>query len=93
MEQGFNDKLRERAVVIHSAEYVSEFWIKKYGRLGRSQGCPALPTTIAKEVIETIKGHTAIFAYYNDIEYLKTSSFLDLNRLLTPDNVSAKLTK
>jgi hypothetical protein len=72
---------------------VSEFWIKKYGRLGRSQGCPALPTAIAKEVIETIKGHTAIFAYYNDNEYLKTSSFLDLNRLLTPDNVSAKLTR
>lgn len=93
IEKGFNDKLRERAVVIHSAEYVSEYWIKKYGRLGRSQGCPALPTTIAKEVIETIKDHTAIFAYYNDVVYLNASPFLDLNTLLTLNNASAKLTK
>lgn len=93
IEKGYNDRLRERAVVIHPAEYVSEYYIKKYGRLGRSWGCPALPPAIAKEVIETIKDHTAIFAYYNDNEYLKTSPYLDFNRLLTPDNVSAKLTK
>jgi len=93
IEKGINDKLRERAVVMHSAEYVSEYWIKKYGRLGRSQGCPALPTTIAKEVIDTIKDHTTIFAYYNDSVYLNASSFLDLNTLLSPNNVSAKLNK
>lgn len=93
IEKGFNDKLRERAVVIHPAEYVSEYWIKKYGRLGRSQGCPALPVAIAKEVIETIKNHTAIFAYYNDQVYLRTSPFLDLNALLASNQVSARLTK
>jgi hypothetical protein len=78
---------------MHAAEYVSEYWIKKYDRLGRSQGCPALPTTIAKEVIETIKDHTAIFAYYNDTVYLNTSSFLDPQTLLTHASASAKLTK
>lgn len=93
LEKGFNDKLRERAVVMHPAEYVSETWIKKYGRLGRSQGCPALPTTIAKEVIETIKEHTLIFAYYNDESYLSSSPFLDPNMLVTPHAVSAKLSK
>jgi L,D-transpeptidase catalytic domain len=93
MEKGYNDKLRERAVVMHPAEYVSEYWIKKYGRLGRSQGCPALPPAISKEVIETIKGHTAIFAYYNDEAYLNASPFLDRDILETPGNISAKLTK
>jgi hypothetical protein len=80
-DPGFNDKMRERAVVIHDADYVSEAWIKKYGRLGRSQGCPALPKGIARNVINTIKEKTVIFAYYKDPEFLTTSSHLDVNKL------------
>jgi hypothetical protein len=83
-ENGYNDKIRERAVVMHDAEYVSEYWIKQYGRLGRSQGCPALPKGIAKEVIDTIKNRTAIFAYYNDDKYLSESRYLDLKQVTDP---------
>ena len=82
--------MRQRAVVMHDAEYVSEYWIKHYGRLGRSQGCPALSKEIAKEVIDTIKGHTAIFAYFNDENYLATSRYLNLDQLLQNVNVTAK---
>jgi len=93
VEKGFNDNLRERAVVMHEAEYVSEYWIKHYGRLGRSQGCPALPKGIAKEVIDDIKNHTAIFAYYDDKTYLSASPYLNLDMLLTANTVTAKLSK
>jgi hypothetical protein len=81
-EKGYNDNMRERAVVMHEAEYVSENWIKIYGRLGRSQGCPALPKEISKEVINTIKNRTAIFAYFNDEVYLHASPYLNLETLL-----------
>ena len=84
MEKGYNDKMRERAVVMHDAEYVSESWIKKYGRLGRSQGCPALPKGIGKKVIDTIKNRTAIFAYYDDSIYLNASTYLNEENLFTP---------
>jgi len=77
LEKGYNDNARERAVVIHEAEYVSESWIKKYGRLGRSQGCPALPKGLSKEIIQTIKNNTLIFAYYNDTAYLQSSQYLN----------------
>lgn len=81
MEKGYNDKIRERAVVMHDADYVSESWIKKYGRLGRSQGCPALPKALGKKVIDTIKNGTAIFAYFNDTEYLSSSAYANQNNL------------
>src|SRR5690606_13191854 len=48
LDGSYNDKMRERAVVMHEANYVSESWIRKYGRLGRSQGCPALPKEISR---------------------------------------------
>ncbi|HEY9006190.1 murein L,D-transpeptidase catalytic domain family protein [Ohtaekwangia sp.] len=85
-DKGYNDKIRDRAVVMHAADYVSEYWINRYGRLGRSQGCPALSNAIAREVIDAIKGRTAIFAYYNDPAYLASSLYLNVNQLL--DNMS-----
>lgn len=80
-EEMFNDKIRSRAVVIHAAKYATESWIKKYGRLGRSQGCPALPPTISRQVIDKIKDKTAIFTYYPDAHYLQASRYLDMEGL------------
>ena len=89
-EKGVNDNLRRRGVVMHNADYVSEDWIKKYGRLGRSQGCPALPKTISKQVIDAIKDRTAIFAYFNDDTYLRTSRYLDLDKLMARFDAAEK---
>lgn len=94
MESGYNNRIRERAVVMHEAEYVSERWIKNYGRLGRSQGCPALPRELSKEVINTIKNHTVIFAYYDDDAYLSDSQYLNMESLFTKfENPSATIGK
>ncbi len=82
MDKGFNDNIRTRAVVMHEADYVSEFWIRRYGRLGRSQGCPALPKELNRKVIDTIKGGTLIFAYYDDNNFIARSSHLNINKLL-----------
>lgn len=82
LEKGYNDNMRQRAVVMHEADYVSEYWIKKYGRLGRSQGCPALPVNVSKEIINVIKNHTLIFAYFNDPVYLENSAYLNMNHLI-----------
>jgi hypothetical protein len=82
MDKGFNDNIRARAVVMHEADYVSESWINRYGRLGRSQGCPALPKELNRKVIDTIKGGTLIFAYYNDDNFITSSAHLNLDKLL-----------
>ncbi|MEM0541336.1 murein L,D-transpeptidase catalytic domain family protein [Flavobacterium sp. j3] len=64
LEKGLNDKARERAVVIHGAEYVSESFIKQNKRLGRSQGCPAVPIEMNNKIIEVIKDKSCLFIYH-----------------------------
>jgi len=73
LEKGYNDNARRRAIVIHGAKYANPDFITRYGRLGRSLGCPALPLKDSKEVIETIKDKSALFIYYPDQKYLSDS--------------------
>jgi hypothetical protein len=75
-DAGYNDNARKRAIVMHGADYVSESFIKKYGRLGRSFGCPAVSMTIYKDLIKTIADGSVIFIYYPDNEFLKNSKVL-----------------
>ena len=77
LEKGINDKARQRAIVIHSAKYAEESFIQKYGRLGRSFGCPALPAENYEEIIELIKGGTLLFIYFPESRYLENSSVLN----------------
>ncbi|AMD85947.1 L,D-transpeptidase catalytic domain [Capnocytophaga haemolytica] len=86
-ERGYNSNLAKRAVVIHSADYANEDYILRHGRMGRSLGCPALPENIYKQVIETIKERTMIFAYYNDAKYLSSSKYLNVLKLIDDESV------
>lgn len=77
VEEGFNDLARERAIVIHGADYANKEFVKNTGRLGRSLGCPALPMDIYKEIINTIKDGSCLFIYGKDPEYLNKSSLIE----------------
>ncbi len=77
IEKGFNDHAREREIIIHGADYATEDFIQKTGRLGRSYGCPSLPPDLIKPVAETIKGGSLLFIYKNDENYIHNSSVLN----------------
>ena len=77
LENGFNDKAMERAIVFHGADYVDLKLAKKLGRLGRSHGCPAVRRGVARKVIDTIKGEQFLFSYYPDQKWLTRSQFLN----------------
>jgi len=76
LEAGFNDRARERAIVIHGADYVNEAMAQSQGRLGRSLGCPAVRPQIAHKLIDAVKNGGLVFAYYPDARWLKTSKYL-----------------
>lgn len=75
LEAGINDSAWSRAIVLHGASYVSEAAINLLGRLGRSWGCPAVRTDVARKIIDTIRGGSPIFAYYPDKSWLAHSLF------------------
>lgn len=75
VDEGFNTNAMRRAVVIHGANYVSKSFVERHGRLGRSQGCPALPNALSAEIINTIKDNSCLFIAGPEPKY--NSPYLD----------------
>lgn len=90
LEPGFNDRARERAIVIHSADYVNPAWIQSQGRIGRSQGCPAVRPEIARTVVDTLKGGQFMFSWYPDQEWLQSSIYLNCRTQQVASRSSSK---
>lgn len=77
LEPGINDLARQRAIVIHPADYVDPSWIERHGRIGRSHGCPAVRPEVASMVVDSLKGGQFMFSWYPDDHWLATSSFIN----------------
>jgi hypothetical protein len=86
LEPGINDRARDRRIVMHGADYVSDGFVATHGRLGRSWGCPALPAGVHAQVIDRIRDGSAVFAYYPDPEWLQSSRFLHCDARLASGN-------
>lgn len=63
LEQHLNSNAMRRAIVIHGASYVSQSFIDAQGYIGRSHGCPAIPTALTRPIIQTIKDGSCLFIY------------------------------
>lgn len=68
----------DRNIVVHGADYATKEFMDKYGFLGRSLGCPAIPEEISKEVIDYIKGGTVLYINGNDETYYAKSKYVQL---------------
>jgi hypothetical protein len=77
LEPGVNDRARDRAIVIHAADYVDPSWIERQGRIGRSQGCPAVRPDVAEMVVDSLKDGQFMFSYYPDPDWLASSAYLN----------------
>jgi hypothetical protein len=62
---------------MHGAPYVDQSSINALGFLGRSLGCPAIPESLNKDIINMIKDGTCLFIYSLDKNYQKRSALLN----------------
>jgi len=76
VESGTNDKARERAIVMHGADYVSRDFISRNGRLGRSFGCPSIAMEDHEKIINMLSGQSCLYIHFPDAGYLQSSSLL-----------------
>ncbi|WP_291720593.1 murein L,D-transpeptidase catalytic domain family protein [Bernardetia sp.] len=77
MDKGYNCQARNRAVVMHGANYVNPKTMNRNGRLGRSFGCPAVEMHKAQEIIDYVKKGSCLFIYSGNAKYLQSSKWLD----------------
>jgi hypothetical protein len=77
IDRGFNTMANQRNIVIHGARYVSERILHKYGMMGTTFGCPAIPTEMSQEIIPTLKNGSCFFIYYPSNRYLSHSTVLN----------------
>lgn len=77
-EPGVNDNARTRAIVVHGADYVCNAFVKEYGYIGHSFGCPAIPLNVNQEIIDLIKGGSCFYIHTNDSGYLSNTALKPL---------------
>ena len=88
LEPGVNDRARERAIVIHAADYVNPGLVNSQGRIGRSLGCPAVRPEVARMVIDNLKGGQFMFSWYPDRRWMQNSAYLNCKK---PQRVAVTL--
>ncbi len=78
LEKSINCKARERAIVVHGADYVSDQFLRENKRLGRSWGCLALKNEEVGGVIDDIKSGTCIYVHKTLPSYFNATKLLDI---------------
>ena len=61
---------------MHGFPDISRSFAVERGTIARTWGCPAVPEAVAPQIIDSIAGGSAIFAYYPDTEWLRESHYL-----------------
>lgn len=62
-----NDNAALRDIVMHGAKYVSQDFVNRTGRLGRSWGCPAISESLMKKMINYLQDGGLVYAYHKDL--------------------------
>ena len=60
-----NSHVFDRSIVLHGADYVSDAFIKKYTRIGRSEGCFAVEMAASPILANELKNGSFIIAWKN----------------------------
>lgn len=75
LEEEFNSNAEDRTIVLHGGDFAEKKYLETYGFLGRSWGCPVIPLSEHKAIIDKIKHGHILFIAGNNEEYETNSKF------------------
>ena len=75
LEPGINDHAWQRGIVIHGTPNVSASHAR-LGRMGRTEGCPAVPKPSARQLVNMLGEGSVVFIWYPDSKFLSTSEYV-----------------
>lgn len=76
LEDGYNDNVRSRAIVVHPWEWARDEVVDEYGMLGLSWGCPAIDDRISTDYINDLSDSSLFFFWYPDGDWSRSSVYL-----------------
>jgi hypothetical protein len=65
--------------VMHGSRFVNYERIYERGTIGNSLGCPAIPLSDHRQVIDKIKGGSCLFIYSDIPHYKRSSAILNVD--------------
>jgi hypothetical protein len=77
LDDGVNDQVRNRAIVVHSDPYASAAFLATHGRLGNSWGCQVLDPVKIDDFIGTIEDGTLMWSHFPDDAFLGGTIYLE----------------
>ena len=76
LEDGYNDNVYSRAIVLHPWEWARSEVVDEYGMVGLSWGCPAVDDRISTDLINATEADTLFFYWYPDGDWSNNSVYL-----------------
>jgi hypothetical protein len=76
LEPGYNDNVRDRAIVVHPWEGSRREYASRWGESAPTWGCPAIDDRITSDVVDTLSDGALLFFWYPDGDWSRNSDYL-----------------
>ncbi|MFZ5479606.1 MAG: murein L,D-transpeptidase catalytic domain-containing protein [Myxococcota bacterium] len=76
LEDGFNDAVRDRAIVVHPWQGSRAEYVARAGETAETWGCPGIDDRLSADVIDQLADGGLLFFWYPDAEWLRESVYL-----------------
>jgi hypothetical protein len=76
LDPGFNDNIRDRAVVVHDGDYATQDFVDANGYLGRSNGCWVVDPLVSEDLIDLLANGTLLYTWAPEPDLLADSVWL-----------------
>jgi hypothetical protein len=76
LENGYNDKVRSRAIVVHGWTGSRPEYVQSYGSVAPTWGCPSVDDREIQWVVDTLKDGSLLFFWYPDGDWSLNSDYI-----------------